>query len=129
MDLDRQERPERKDATGRRLVPARVPEEHPPLLGDWFIYFSVVVLICGVVAITALEIGIPLHSGIVRVPALIGAGLLVVLSADSALRVWRSAWAWLPVDRGRGAFRFVWAAVLVGILLLSVGAIVYLVTA
>jgi hypothetical protein len=67
-------------------------------------------------------------SGFVRVPALIGAGLLVVLSADAALRVWRSAWAWLPVDRGRGMFRFVWAAVLVGILLLSAGAIVYLVT-
>jgi hypothetical protein len=128
VDLDRQERPERTDAAGRRLVPSRVPEERPPLLGDWFIYFSVVVLVCGVVAITALELGTPLDSGIVRVPALIGAGLLVVLSADAALRVWRSAWAWLPVDRGRGAFRLVWAAVLVGILLLSIGAIVYFVT-
>jgi hypothetical protein len=128
MDLDRQERPPRLDAAGRPLVPSRVPEEHPPLLGDWFIYFSVVVLVCGVVAITALELGTPVDSGLVRVPALIGAGLLVVLSADAALRVWRSAWAWLPVDRGRGMFRFVWAAVLVGILLLSAGAIVYLVT-
>jgi hypothetical protein len=128
MDLDRQERPDRVDAAGRRLVPSRVLEEHPPLLGDWFIYFSVVVLICGVLAITALEFGTPVTSGFVRVPALIGAGLLVVLSADAALRVWRSAWAWLPVDRGRGMFRFVWAAVLVGILLLAAGAIVYLVT-
>ena len=132
MDLDRQGRPERpqpRDAGGRRLVPSRVAEERPPLLGDWFVYFSVVVLICGVVAITALELGTPLTSGIVRVPALVGAGLLVILSADAALRVWRSAWAWLPVDRGRGAFRFVWAAVLVGILLASVGTILFLVTA
>lgn len=128
VDLDRQERPPRLDAHGRPLVPSRVPEVHPPLLGDWFIYFSVVVLVCGVVAITALELGTPVRSGLVRVPALIGAGLLIVLSADAALRVWRSAWAWLPVNRGRGLFRFVWAAVLVGILLLAVGAIVYLVT-
>jgi hypothetical protein len=38
--------------------------------------------------------------------------------------VWRSAWAWLPVDRGRGLFRFVWAAVLAGITLLALAAIV-----
>lgn len=129
MELERQERPERVDAQGRPLVPSRVPEEHPPLLGDWFIYLSVVVLVSGVIAITALELGTPLTSGWVRVPALIVCGLLVVLSADAALRVWRSAWAWLPVDRGRGMFRFVWAAVLVGILLVSVGAIAYIVTA
>ena len=104
-----------------------MPELRPPILGDWFIYLSVVVLVCGVVAITALEFGSPLSSAFVRVPALIGAGLLIILSADAALRVWRSAWAWLPVDRGRGLFRFVWAAVLVGVLLVSAAAIVFLV--
>ena len=53
-------------------------------------------------------------SAIVRIPALIATVLLVPISADAAVRVWRSAWAWLPVDRGRGLFRFVWAAVLAG---------------
>lgn len=103
-----------------------MPELRPPILGDWFIYLSVIVLACGVVAITALEFGSPLNSAFVRVPALIGTGLLIVLSADAALRVWRSAWAWLPVDRGRGLFRFVWAAVLVGVLSASAAAIVFL---
>jgi hypothetical protein len=37
---------------------------------------------------------------------------LLPVAADGAVRVWRSAWAWLPVDRNRGLFRFVWAAVL-----------------
>lgn len=90
------------------------------MLGDWFIYLSIVVLICGVVAISALEFGNDLNSAVVRVPALIACILLVPISADAAVRVWRSAWAWLSVDRNRGLFRFVWAAVLVGILIASV---------
>lgn len=98
------------------------------MLGDWFIYLSVVVLISGVVAITALEFGNPVTSAFVRFPALIAAGLLIVLSADACLRAWRSAWAWLPVDRGRGLFRFVWAAVLLGVLIGSAGVIWFLVT-
>ena len=89
-----------------------MPEANPPLLGDWFIYLSVIVLICGVIAITALEFGNTTSSLIVRVPALIAVGLLIPISADAAVRVWRSAWTWLPVDRGRGLFRFVWAVVL-----------------
>ncbi|MEP7158267.1 MAG: hypothetical protein ABI797_02480 [Chloroflexota bacterium] len=99
--------------------PQRVPELRPPLLGDWFIYLSVVVLICGVIAITAFEFGNPLSSALVKFPAIVAAALLVPISADAALRTWRSAWAWLPVDRGRGLFRFIWAAVLVGILVAS----------
>ena len=51
MDLDRQEIPRR--ATSKPEPPQRVPESNPPVLGDWFIYLSVVVLICGVIAITA----------------------------------------------------------------------------
>lgn len=96
-----------------------MPESSPPLLGDWFIYLSVIVLICGVIAITALEFGNSLGSVVVRVPALIACILLVPISADAAVRVWRSAWAWLPVDRNRGLFRFVWAAVLIAILVAS----------
>jgi len=97
-----------------------VPETSPPLLGDWFIYLSLIVLIGGVVAITALEFGNSASSAVVRVPALIACILLVPISADAAVRVWRSAWAWMPIDRNRGLFRFVWAAVLVGILIASV---------
>ena len=104
-----------------------MPELRPPLLGDWFIYLSVVVLVCGVVAITALELGNPLNAGLVRFPALLGTGLLTVLAADAALRTWRSAWAWLPVDRGRGLFRFVWSAVLVGVLVASAAVVVVLI--
>lgn len=89
-----------------------MPEANPPLLGDWFIYLSVIVLVCGVIAITALEFGNPISAFVVRVPALAAVVLLLPICADAAVRVWRSAWAWLPVDRGRGLFRFVWAAVL-----------------
>ncbi len=98
-----------------------MPEANPPLLGDWFIYLSVIVLICGVIAISALEFGSSLSSPVVRIPGFIACALLVPISADAAVRVWRSAWTWLPVDRNRGLFRFVWAAVLAGILLASLG--------
>ncbi len=123
IELDRQGHP---PVDPRK--PQRLPEAKPPVLGDWFIYLSVVVLICGVVAITAFEFGSPLTSAFVRFPALIAFGLLVVLSADGAVRAWRSAWVWLPVDRVRGLQRFVWAAVLAGILIGSIGAIWFLVT-
>jgi hypothetical protein len=120
---------ERERTTSRTEPPSRVPEEHPPLLGDWFIYLSVVVLVAGVVAISAFELGSAVTSAFVRFPALVAAGLLIILSADAALRVWRSAWAWLPVDRGRGLFRFVWAAVMVGVLLASIATVLLLVAA
>jgi hypothetical protein len=116
VELDRQELPPPR----RSGPPQRVPELNPPLLGDWFIYLSVIVLFAGIVAITALEFGNELSSPIVRGPALLGSVLMVPISADAAARVWRSAWTWLPVDRGRGMFRFVWAAVLGAILVASV---------
>lgn len=127
--LHRQEQPQRRDAAGRPLVPSRVPETQPPLLGDWFIYLSIVVLVCGVVAITALEMGAAVSEPVVRLPVLIGGGLLIVVSFDALLRVWRSAWAWLPVDRVRGLSRFVWAATLAGILLLTLAGVVLVTTA
>ncbi len=102
-------------------MPQRVPETRPTLLGDWFIYLSIVVLVCGVIVITALELGQPLASPIVRLPLLVGGVVLLVVGADAIVRVWRSAWAWLPVDRGRGLFRFVWVAVLALILVATIG--------
>lgn len=127
MDLDRQERPTRVD--GRLEPPQRVPEARPPVLGDWFIYLSVVVLISGVVAITALNFCAPVTSAFVRFPALVAIGLLIALSADAALRTWRSAWVWLPIDRPRGLSRFVWAAVLGTVFIMSVGGVLFLVSA
>jgi hypothetical protein len=112
VELDRQPIPEPRGADGRPAPPQRVPETRPTPLQDWFIYLSVVVLICGVIAISALEFGATLTDPIVRIPLVIGGAILAVVTADALVRVWRSAWAWLPVDRGRGLFRFVWAAVL-----------------
>jgi hypothetical protein len=123
MELDRQERPEALDASGRPLVPQRVPETRPTPLQDWFIYLSVIVLACGTIAISALELGSQPADPIVRVPVAIGALVLVIVTADALVRVWRSAWAWLPVNRNRGLFRFVWVAVLIGVLLAAVGAL------
>ena len=37
-------------------------------------------------------------------------------SADAVIRIWRSAWAWMPVDASKGLFRIAWVAVsLVGL--------------
>ena len=70
-----------------------------------------VVLICGAIAITALELGASLGSPLVKLCVLIAAPLLVVTTADAVVRIWRSAWAWMPVDRGKGLFRLAWVAV------------------
>ena len=126
MDLDRQEVQTRTGS--RQEPPQRVPESHPAVLGDWFIYLSVVVLVCGVVVITALNFGATITSPLVRIPALVGCGLLIPLSSDAAVRAWRSAWVWLPIDRARGLARFVWAVVLGVILVVSMCAIVLLVS-
>ena len=98
------------------------------MLGDWFIYLSIVVLVCGVIVITALNFGATVTSGLVEVPALIGAAVLVVVSADAAVRTYRSIGAWWNVDRPRAVFRVVWSAVLVGILLASAALIYVLLT-
>jgi hypothetical protein len=91
------------------------------------VYLSVVVLICGGIAITALELGVPLGSPLVKLCVLIGAPLLVVTTADAVVRIWRSAWAWMPVDRGKGWFRLAWVAVsLVGLAALVVASLVVL---
>jgi hypothetical protein len=82
------------------------------MLGDWFIYLSVIVLVGGVITITALNFGATLASPLVRFSALTAVALLVPLSADAGLRAWRSAWVWLPIDQPRGLARFVWAFVL-----------------
>jgi len=77
---------------------------------------SLVGLVGGAIAITALELGAHLSDPIVRIPALVAAVALAVVTADSLVRIWRSAWAWMPVNRGQGLFRLVWTGTLVAVL-------------
>ncbi|MFL5674850.1 MAG: hypothetical protein ACJ779_07580 [Chloroflexota bacterium] len=93
------------------LPPRSVPEVEPTPLQKHYINLSVIVLICGAIAISALELGTPLGSPLVKVCVLIAAPLLVITTADAVLRIWRSAWAWMPVDRTKGVFRLAWVAV------------------
>jgi hypothetical protein len=101
------------------LPPRSVPELRPTPLQRHYISLSVVALVCGAIAITALELGVPLGSPLVKLCVVIGAPLLFLTTADAAVRIWRSAWAWMPVDPGRGTFRLAWFAaslVLLGLL-------------
>ena len=135
--LDRQAVPEPnlqvRTATGelpaslQGLPPRSVPETAPTPLQRHYINLSVIVLICGAIAITALELGAPLSSPLVKLCVLIATPLLLITTGDAVLRIWRSAWAWMPVDRGRGLFRLAWVAVsIVGLTALTVAAIVVL---
>ena len=95
--------------------PRSVPEVEPTPLQRQYINLSAIGLVCGVVAISALELGARLDDPIVRIPVLVGAPILLLTTAEAILRIWRSALAWLPVNRGRGLFRLAWvAAALVG---------------
>ena len=94
----------------------RIPVTRPTPLQRHYITLSAVALVSGALAITAVEAGSPLSSPVVKFCALIAAPLFVVTTADAALRFWRSAWAWMPIDRGRAIFRLLWvAAALIGI--------------
>jgi hypothetical protein len=124
--LDRQERSVPVDVHGRPLVPQRVPELAPTPLQSSFIYLSIVVLICGVIAIAALELGTPMSSLWVKVPVLVGGLALLAVSVDALVRVWRSVGAWWGVDRGRALFRVVWVLVIAASIV-AVVAIIYIV--
>jgi hypothetical protein len=80
------------------LPPRSVPEAAPTPLQPDYINLSVIVLICGAIAITALELGVPLGSPLIKLCVPIAAPLLVVTTADAILRIWRSR---LGVDAGR----------------------------
>ncbi len=107
--LDRQGAPRGGTVPGER-VPIRVPETRPTPLKDQYIYLSAFAAVCGAIAITALELGAALGSPIVKLCVILGTPPLAVAMAVDALRIWRSAWAWLPVNRGRAWFRFSWVA-------------------
>ena len=98
------------------LPPRSVPEVAPTPLQQHYVLLSIPVLIAGTIAITALELGLSPASPLVKLCILVGVPLLVVTTADAILRIWRSAWAWMPVDRTKGMFRLAWVAVsLVGV--------------
>lgn len=92
--------------------PRSVPESRPtPLPRDWFVYLSVVAFVCGAVAITALEFGAGSGSPLVKLCVIVGSPPLAIALGDATVRIWRSAWAWMPVDRARGVFRLAWLLV------------------
>jgi hypothetical protein len=91
--------------------PRSVPETAPTPLQKHFVLLSAPALVLGAIAITALEMGAGFDSWLVRLCVLIAAPLLLVTTLDATVRIWRSAWAWMPVDRGRGLFRLAWLVV------------------
>ena len=125
--LDRQAVPPTRRASALppslQGLPARsVPETAPTPLQQHYVLLSAPVLVLGAIAITALELGVPLGSPLVKLCVLVGTPLLVVTTADAVLRIWRSAWAWMPTNRTRGLFRLAWVAVSVVGLAALVGA-------
>ena len=92
----------------RGLPPRSVPEVAPTPLQRHYVLLSAPALVAGAVAITALEMGAGFGSWLVKACVLVAAPLLLVTTADATLRIWRSAWAWMPVNRGRGLFRLCW---------------------
>jgi hypothetical protein len=106
----------------RGLPPRSVPETKPTPLQKHYVLMSAPALVLGTIAITALELGAGFDSPIVKVCVLIAAPLLLAATADATVRIWRSAWAWMPVNRGRGLFRLAWVLVSLVFLALIVAA-------
>jgi len=101
---------------GAQSGPDRLPEVAPTPLQRHYINLSAIALVAGAIAITMVEAGAPLSSPIVKLCAILAAPIFVVTTADSAVRFWRSAWAWMPINRARGLFRLTWVgAALLGI--------------
>jgi hypothetical protein len=88
----------------------RVPETRPTPLQKHYINLSAMALVAGAVAITALEAGSSLSSPLVKLCALIAIPIFILTTADAALKFWRSARAWFPINHGRALFRLTWAA-------------------
>lgn len=109
------------------LPPRSVPEIAPTPLQRHYVLLSVPVLLGGAIAITALELGAPLASPLVKLCVVVALPLLLLTTADAIVRIWRSAWAWMPVDRTKGAFRLAWVVVsIIGLTALLVAGLVVL---
>ena len=117
--LDRQAVP--SAAPGAAGTPRSVPESRPTPLQKHYVLLSAPALVLGTVAITALETGAAPGSPLVKLCVIVAAPLLAIANADAIVRIWRSAWAWMPVDRGRGLFRLAWtlAGVILYVLLVA----------
>ena len=102
--------------------PRSVPEVRPTPLQKHYVLLSAPALVLGTVAITALEMGAELSSPLIKVCVLVAAPLLAVANADAIVRIWRSAWAWMPVDVSKGRFRLAWVGVAVILYALLVAA-------
>ena len=113
----------------RGLPPRSVPETAPTPLQKHYVNLSAIALVFGVIAITALELGAGFGSPLVKLCVLVAAPLLLLTTADATVRIWRSAWAWMPVDRGRGLFRLAWLGASVTIVVLVVVAVLLIVIA
>jgi hypothetical protein len=107
---------------GRPAAPRRVPETRPTPHQKQYVLLSAPALVLGAITITALEAGAPLDSPLVKACVLVAAPLLAIANADAIVRIWRSAWAWMPVDRGKGLFRLAWVAAASILYLLLLGA-------
>jgi hypothetical protein len=103
------------------LPPRSVPETEPTPLQRHYVLLSVVAFLAGAIGITALEAGASPGNPLVKVCALIAAPIIVVTTLDAALRIWRSAWAWMPVNRGRGLFRLSWLVAAAVFIAVTVG--------
>ena len=105
-----------RQAVGRARGPDRIPEVAPTPLQRHYINLSAVALVAGAIGITMVEAGTPLSSPIVKICAILAAPIFVLTTADAAVRFWRSAWAWMPINPARGLFRLTWVlAALLGI--------------
>lgn len=105
-----------RQGIGADRGPDRILEAKPTPLQRHYINLSAIALVAGAIGITALETGSPLSSPIVKLCAIVAAPIFVLTTADAALKFWRSAWAWMPINRSRGAFRLLWVgAALIGI--------------
>jgi hypothetical protein len=105
-----------RQAIGHDRPLDRLPETEPTPLQRNYINLSAIALVAGAVGITAIEAGIPMSSPIVKLCALVGIPIFVVTTADAALKFYRSAWAWMPINAPRGMFRLTWvAAALLGV--------------
>ena len=114
-------------APSPRRVIDRVPETAPTPLQHHYITLSAPALVAGFITITALETGTTLSSPLVKLCVVIGAPLLIIANADAILRIWRSAWAWMPVNRDRGLFRLAWvAAGVLGLVVIAAAAAIVL---
>jgi hypothetical protein len=113
--------------TAAAASPRAIPETAPTPLQRQYINLSAIALVAGAVAITALETGSTLASPIVKLCILVGSPILIVTTGDASLRIWRSAWAWMPINRNRGLFRLAWlGAAVIGIVVFAAAAVLAL---